>query len=619
MGSAAADHAIFETFYKDVRGRLLLQTWALTGDLPAAQKSVRDALVIGWHHWRKIRGLDGADREDWVRPLAWSRAQRRHSVPHLHRTKGLDPEVKATLSALGKLSITQRKVFLLAHLSSVSLEQLAREVGITRPRAERELQAATAAFCKVRGVAPGEILPLFEPMAQVVAQQRWPRSTILTRAGSARRRTHTLVGVAVALAALAGSGEFVAHASDAAPRLESLALHGTDSTDSTDSGSSAATSASAARALAPQNLLDPNQIQHQLGGRWSTEITSDNTRGSGLVLPCQRSRFADKGDAAALIRTFTGPGKKQVVDQAAETSASPASARTAYERAMKWYAGCREPNTQLLYTQRLTGVGDDAMIFGLRDWSEPARSVVVGVARTGRLTTSVATTTDALVVRALPRTTTLLGAAVDRLCALPGHGACTARRVKPTTAPPVPIGRHQGLIGAYDLPPVTTVTDPWVGTAPERAKTNLAATRCDQTSFVGHGITHARTKTFVIPDNKFVSAAFGLTETVGRLPSARAATAFVGRIQNRLDTCGDRELGSHVTPLTHQRAHGREVTAWRVRVETSKTTSVLYLMAAVRQGNAVAQLGFVPSGKVAMDPHAFEALVDRAADRLSAL
>ena len=57
----------FENFYKDVRARLLLQTYALTGDLHAAQRAVRDAMVVAWHHWRKVSRLD--QPEDYVRPL----------------------------------------------------------------------------------------------------------------------------------------------------------------------------------------------------------------------------------------------------------------------------------------------------------------------------------------------------------------------------------------------------------------------------------------------------------------------------------------------------------------------------------------------------------------------
>ena len=50
----------FEAFYKDVRGRLLLQSYALTGDLLAAQRAVRDAMVVAWHHWRKVSRLERA-------------------------------------------------------------------------------------------------------------------------------------------------------------------------------------------------------------------------------------------------------------------------------------------------------------------------------------------------------------------------------------------------------------------------------------------------------------------------------------------------------------------------------------------------------------------------------
>src|ERR1700712_5237249 len=98
----------FEDFYKEVRGGLLLQTYALTGDLHAAQRAVRDALVVAWHHWRKVSRLDRP--EDYVRPLARSRAQRRSSARWRARQKDLDDESRATLDALGKLSATQRKV-----------------------------------------------------------------------------------------------------------------------------------------------------------------------------------------------------------------------------------------------------------------------------------------------------------------------------------------------------------------------------------------------------------------------------------------------------------------------------------------------------------------------------
>src|SRR3954453_1705177 len=182
----------FEAFYKDVRGRLLLQTYALTGDLHAAQHAVRDALVVAWHHWRKVSRLD--QPEDYVRPLAWTRAQRRSSARWGARQKDLAPAVSATLEALGKLSTTQRKVLLLTHLTALPMDRMAREVGITRATAERELQTATAQFAMHRNTPSTTIRPVLESLAPPVDSVRWPRPSILMRAGSARPRTHTARG-----------------------------------------------------------------------------------------------------------------------------------------------------------------------------------------------------------------------------------------------------------------------------------------------------------------------------------------------------------------------------------------------------------------------------------------
>jgi DNA-directed RNA polymerase specialized sigma24 family protein len=55
----------FDQFYKDVRTRLLLLTYCLTGDLPSSRAAVRDAFVVAWHHWRKVSRVE--DPESWVR------------------------------------------------------------------------------------------------------------------------------------------------------------------------------------------------------------------------------------------------------------------------------------------------------------------------------------------------------------------------------------------------------------------------------------------------------------------------------------------------------------------------------------------------------------------------
>ena len=89
----------FDSFYHATRRALVTQTFALTGDLPAAQAAVRDAYIAAWHHWRKVAAAP--DPEQWVRPLAWRLAQRRHTARIWHRTKGLDPAQTAILDKLG--------------------------------------------------------------------------------------------------------------------------------------------------------------------------------------------------------------------------------------------------------------------------------------------------------------------------------------------------------------------------------------------------------------------------------------------------------------------------------------------------------------------------------------
>src|SRR3954468_24577711 len=189
----------FDDFYKSTRTTLLQQTFALTGDIPASRAAVRDAYVAAWHHWRKVSRLE--DKEAWVRPLAWRHAQRRHSARIFHRDRKLDPEVRATLDALAKLPPAQRKVLLLTQLTDAPLAAIAREVGLPQHETERRLQLATSTFAMHREVPTTGIRLLLEPLRDQVRDERWPRVTIVRRAGTRRRRTHTAVGAVAVVAA----------------------------------------------------------------------------------------------------------------------------------------------------------------------------------------------------------------------------------------------------------------------------------------------------------------------------------------------------------------------------------------------------------------------------------
>ena len=60
---------------------------------------------------------------------------------------------------------------------------------------------------------------MFEPVREHVEASRWPRPTIIRRAGAARRRTHTVIGVGATVAALVVTGTLVTDAAGVRPTL----------------------------------------------------------------------------------------------------------------------------------------------------------------------------------------------------------------------------------------------------------------------------------------------------------------------------------------------------------------------------------------------------------------
>ncbi len=599
----------FDQFYKDVRARLLLLTYCLTGDLPSSRAAVRDAFVVAWHHWRKVSRHD--DPEAWVREHACRHAQRRHTAKLWHREKGLDPEVKATLAALGKLPMSQRRVLLLTELTSGSFTDLAREAGLPRAEAERQLQSATATFALERQVPTTSVRAVLEGVRTHLDGVSWPRASILRRSGAARRRTHTVIGVAATGAALVVTGTVVTEGAAVRPTL---------------AGERAASIFSAPTeepAVLPEDALLGTEAVARVadGPVWSIASTTDNTTGDGLVMPCQASRYAGpRQPDAALVRVFGSEsrGKQPAprVVQAVQAAPTERAAERAYARAVDWFAACDDAQAQLLGTYDLPGVGDAAILLELRTWGGPNRTLLAGVARTGQFTTVTASSTagdGGPKPRVLAR---LLGSGVDRLCELTEGGNCTTRAVPRPTAP-VAVGDVPGMLAEVDLPPAKGVDEPWVGTEPRKATVNAAATGCDRATFASGGISNNLTRTFLVPEAD-LPAEFGLTESVGTLPATKAK-AFVADVRDRLGRCEDKQMGTEVTRLRHVEKSDRDLTVWRVTTEVTDQRSISFLMGVVRDGSAVAQIGFVPVKGVSLSDDDFGRLVERAQQRLAAM
>ena len=479
-----SDPDLFDAFYGQTRDRLLVLAFALTGDLPASRGAVRDSFIAAWHHWGKVKRLP--DPEAWVRPHVWAHAQRRHTARIWHRDRKLDPELRATLDALAKLPVTARKALLLTQLTNTSREEMAREVGLPLAAAEERLQQATTQFALQREVPSTSVRPLLDALRVPCADQRWPRATIIRRAGATRRRTHALAGVALVTAALVVSGFAVADSDGVHPTLEA-AGHRVTGVPSEGTGEDPPPS-TVADPITTEALLTRDQVGRAVPGRrW--RITGTDPA-QGRAMPCQRKSFADPRAATSLVRNFTTrhrPGKPQLAAvQTVELSPDAEAASKGFATTTRWLAGCTMSRTQLLGVRRVKGLGDEAQQYTLQAWGKPRATMVIGVARTGRLTTVTLTRTSGSASPDRAANLRLLVSAVDDLCPTTGGGPCSAMpKAKDMAAPPA--GSLPMMLSELDLPPVAGVERPWVGTTPRKALTNLAATGCDQSSFRAGG------------------------------------------------------------------------------------------------------------------------------------
>jgi hypothetical protein len=158
-----------------------------------------------------------------------------------------------------------------------------------------------------------------------------------------------------------------------------------------------------------------------------------------------------------------------------------------------------------------------------------------------------------------------------------------------------------------------------VATAPvPPGKLNPAATTCDNADFSGRSVAWAATRSFLVPQRR-LPRRFGVSETVGRFPSRKAAARFTAGVRDRMAGCEDRDLASTVQLLRERRRGAEEMTVWHLVTEVSETRRVEFFMALVRRGDVVAQVGFTPVKGAAMAPGAFDDLCERARERLATL
>jgi DNA-directed RNA polymerase specialized sigma24 family protein len=611
----------FDSFYLKTRRDLVHQTFALTGDLAAAQGAVRDTYVAAWHHWHKVKAHE--DPRDWVRPRAWALAQRRHTARLWQRTRDLSAEDRAVLDAIHKLPGAERRALLVAQLAGVPLEVGARELNVTQAMLERQLQSASAGIAVTLDIDPATVRGRLLDLGGAAQRATLPRPSAVRRAGRTRRRTHTVVAAAVATFLAVGTGAFAHQPSAETPEAGPLL---TDPRPAEPTGPAASPEPATEPSPTPESTLpsaDDLLMTRHVGrldprGTWRVLGTHDNTSGEGINYVCQQERFADPDGLATLVRALRTKGRPaHTVTQVVEISDTPEASAETYATVLSWLAACEGGDLHLKQVYDVSGVADSAKLLEFTSWTRPRMAYSAAVAQVGQVVT---TTVVRTVVPQRPgayKVARTLAAASRMICARAGETSCPDRPRLEAVAPPRS-AEPAGVLATLDLPPLRDVARPWVGTRPVPAPRNPAATSCDRARFRRMGAAVTRTRTFLVPEARLPDR-FGLTETYGRFPSKKAAAAFLRTVRQRFASCEDRDLATRVLvprPLRHGPLNG---STWRLRTELSESRKVVYDVGFVRRGNVVAQLTFVPAEQADLRRGAFRALVVRAGQRLGEL
>ena len=160
----AGDTASFDEFYRQSQVRVVHLVYATTGDLSLAQECAQEAFAKAWADWDKVSAH--GDPLAWVRTVArrlaisrWrseqarGRAYARHGPsdrPAGAGTSGVVDRV-VVLGALAQLSEALRETVTLHYIADLSVDQIARELGIPPGTVKARLHRGRAQLATLIG------------------------------------------------------------------------------------------------------------------------------------------------------------------------------------------------------------------------------------------------------------------------------------------------------------------------------------------------------------------------------------------------------------------------------------------------------------------------------------
>lgn len=593
----------FDAFYDSTRQYVLHITYALSGDLNLAALAVRDAYADTWQSWSKLRNRDPLA---FVRSESWRQTVLQRSTHLLRRRHSVDGD-QALLDALHELPGNARRLLVLQTVGELDVDDTAREVGVTEETAGSATTLAREALERKLGVSRYDVESRLRDLRLVTDQVPFERPSLARRRARKRGRLRTVGIVAAGVLAVAAAGVLVTQGGPLDNSVEASGRFHTLPTPPIDE-----------LPMADDDMLEEPQIDKvdRTKHKWQVTSTDTDIGERDNLSTCPAHRFADPRAAAGWVRTFEPKNfSNEFAVQSIEVSRSTANAERGFQQTVRWYADCAVPRLQLMRSYSVKHQDRDTVIMQLRRWEKPVRSYTVGISRSGAVTSALVHETEGMRGARLNAFSRTLDDSLRPLCD-DGDKACRKPGKVKRSLPPE-TGTAPGFLGVIDLPPVAGIDDLWVGTEPDSARNNLSATQCDKAEFTGKGVDSARLRTFLIPEaDELDKTPFGMSQTVGTFDSTKAASTFVRDLTKRVDGCEDKILSATVRKGSRISGPGVTGQTWKLTFEVDKKHSQVYRLGVVRAGDLVSQVTFLPAGKHDIRPADFDALVERAGERL---
>jgi DNA-directed RNA polymerase specialized sigma24 family protein len=595
----------FTSFYEATSATCLRAVYAMCGDRQVAREATVDAYRRAWRDWAKIRQRDPLA---YVRSEAWKLTALSRGTHPLRRRHEEDADT-ALLEALHDLPADDRRLIVLLTLGDTDLDQASREVGTSAEKGIETVTEALAVLEEGLGLSLAELEDRLKGLGAVTGQLAMPDADEVRSAARRGRRRNTALLVAASVVAVFAGG-LVATDGDALATQAELPYREKLGAERPDL-------VLEARKITAENLLTTAQVARMdPSQRWRSEGTDEDPENETPYATCPPERFADPDPLRVFVRTFTGSGEADDrVAESIEVSRDEKAAEDAYDTTLAWYADCSHPRVQLVGSYVVKRPFGDFQILRLRSHRSPQKVFTVGLAHSGRVTSTLVHERTGARGPDIEEFARTLNTSVQRVCRDSG-GRCSddfevARAMPPETS------SSKAFLGTVDLPPIADIDRVWSGTRPLRPETNPAATQCDEADFRRKGLEETASRVFVIPDAVGVPAEFGITETIGTYTSEDAAKKLVSSVRDDIDECPDANLSAKVTQERKIEGSGFSGRSWKISLEVSEGDRVTIRTGIVRRGKAVAQVTMTPVGDYDVDRETWETLVERAGERLA--